>query len=78
MQTGNISVHTQNIFPIIKKFLYTDHDIFIRELVSNAVDASQKLNEFFPNTEPIIDSNIGSRFFDGYKYIVRKFIFFIK
>jgi molecular chaperone HtpG len=43
MQTGNISVHTQNIFPIIKKFLYTDHDIFIRELVSNAVDASQKL-----------------------------------
>lgn len=43
MQTGNISVHTQNIFPIIKKFLYTDHEIFIRELVSNAVDASQKL-----------------------------------
>ncbi len=43
MQTGNISVHTQNIFPIIKKFLYTDHEIFIRELVSNAVDATQKL-----------------------------------
>jgi molecular chaperone HtpG len=43
MQKGNIRVQTENIFPIIKKFLYSDHDIFIRELVSNAVDASQKL-----------------------------------
>ena len=43
MQKGNISVHTENIFPIIKKFLYSDHEIFLRELVSNAVDASQKL-----------------------------------
>jgi molecular chaperone HtpG len=41
--TGNISVHTENIFPIIKKFLYSDHEIFLRELVSNAVDATQKL-----------------------------------
>ncbi|HEX8545828.1 MAG TPA: molecular chaperone HtpG [Cytophagaceae bacterium] len=40
---GTISIHTENIFPIIKKFLYSDHEIFLRELVSNAVDASQKL-----------------------------------
>ena len=43
MQKGNIQVQTENIFPIIKKFLYSDHDIFLRELISNAVDASQKL-----------------------------------
>ena len=43
MQKGQIRVQTENIFPIIKKFLYSDHEIFIRELVSNAVDASQKL-----------------------------------
>src|SRR6476661_6558227 len=43
MQKGQIRVHTENIFPIIKKFLYSDHEIFIRELVSNAVDATQKL-----------------------------------
>ncbi|MFO0414199.1 MAG: molecular chaperone HtpG [Bacteroidota bacterium] len=43
MQTGTIRVQTENIFPIIKKFLYSDHDIFLRELVSNAVDASQKI-----------------------------------
>lgn len=43
MQKGSIRVQTENIFPIIKKFLYSDHDIFIRELVSNAVDATQKL-----------------------------------
>ncbi|MGL4333320.1 MAG: molecular chaperone HtpG [Bacteroidales bacterium] len=43
MQKGHIGVTTDNIFPIIKKFLYSDHDIFLRELVSNAVDASQKL-----------------------------------
>jgi molecular chaperone HtpG len=43
MPKGNIRVQTENIFPIIKKFLYSDHDIFIRELVSNAVDATQKL-----------------------------------
>ena len=43
MTTGNIGVTSQNIFPIIKKFLYSDHEIFLRELVSNAVDATQKL-----------------------------------
>lgn len=43
MQTGNIGVTTENIFPVIKKFLYSDHEIFIREIVSNAVDATQKL-----------------------------------
>ncbi len=44
MATGNINVQTENIFPIIKKFLYSDHEIFLRELVSNAVDATQKRN----------------------------------
>ncbi|AIZ62955.1 molecular chaperone Hsp90 [Hymenobacter sp. DG25B] len=42
-EKGSISIHTENIFPIIKKFLYSDHEIFLRELTSNAVDASQKL-----------------------------------
>ena len=43
MQKGKIGVTTDNIFPIIKKFLYSDHEIFLRELISNAVDATQKL-----------------------------------
>ena len=43
MQKGNIGVTTENIFPVIKKFLYSDHEIFLRELVSNAIDATQKL-----------------------------------
>ena len=43
MQKGNIGVTTENIFPVIKKFLYSDHEIFLREIISNAVDASQKL-----------------------------------
>ena len=43
MQKGNMGVTTENIFPVIKKFLYSDHDIFLREMVSNAVDATQKL-----------------------------------
>lgn len=42
-EKGNISIHTENIFPIIKKFLYSDHEIFLRELVANATDASQKI-----------------------------------
>lgn len=46
MQKGNIGVTTENIFPIIKKFLYSDHEIFLREIVSNAVDATQKLKTF--------------------------------
>src|SRR5512147_2138950 len=45
LEKGNISIHTENIFPIIKKFLYSDHEIFLRELVSNAVDATQKLKK---------------------------------
>lgn len=45
MEKGTISIHTENIFPIIKKFLYSDHEIFLRELVSNAVDATQKLRK---------------------------------
>ena len=44
LEQGNISIHTDNIFPIIKKWLYSDHEIFLRELVSNAVDALQKLS----------------------------------
>ncbi|MFM7644621.1 MAG: molecular chaperone HtpG [Sphingomonadales bacterium] len=51
MKTGQIHVQTENIFPIIKKFLYSDHEIFLRELVSNAVDASQKLNVLAKNGE---------------------------
>ena len=51
MRTGQINVQTENIFPIIKKFLYSDHEIFLRELVSNAVDASQKLKFFAANGE---------------------------
>lgn len=46
MQKGSIRVQTENIFPIIKKFLYSDHEIFIRELISNAVDATQKLKTY--------------------------------
>ena len=52
MATGKIKVTTENIFPIIKKFLYSDHEIFLRELVSNAVDATSKLkalSEYFGN-----------------------------
>ncbi|MEL7069155.1 MAG: molecular chaperone HtpG [Cyanobacteria bacterium J06581_3] len=44
LEQGNISIHTENIFPIIKKWLYSDHEIFIRELISNGVDAISKLN----------------------------------
>jgi molecular chaperone HtpG len=43
MQTGKIGVTSENLFPIIKKFLYSDHDIFLREIVSNAIDATQKI-----------------------------------
>jgi molecular chaperone HtpG len=51
MRTGQINVQTENIFPIIKKFLYSDHEIFLRELVSNAVDATQKLKFLASNGE---------------------------
>lgn len=46
MQKGTIGITTENIFPVIKKFLYSDHEIFLREIVSNAVDATQKLKTF--------------------------------
>ncbi len=51
MQKGSIRVQTENIFPIIKKFLYSDHEIFIRELISNAVDATQKLKTYASSGE---------------------------
>ena len=49
MQKGSINVQSENIFPIVKKFLYSNTEIFLRELVSNAVDASQKLMTFLSN-----------------------------
>ncbi len=51
MKTGQINVQTENIFPIIKRFLYSDHEIFLRELVSNAVDATQKVKVLSKNDE---------------------------
>lgn len=57
MQTGNINVKTENIFPVIKKFLYSDHEIFLRELISNAVDATQKLKTLASRGET--DSELG-------------------
>lgn len=56
-EKGQISIHTENIFPIIKKFLYSDHEIFLRELVSNAVDATQKLKKLAAYGE--VSSEIG-------------------
>ena len=53
---GNINVKTENIFPIIKQFLYSDHEIFLRELVSNAVDATQKIKTL--KTIGELDANI--------------------
>ena len=52
MQKGNIGVTTENIFPVIKKFLYSDHEIFLREIVSNAIDATQKLKTLYPSPLP--------------------------
>ena len=51
MQKGNIGVTTENIFPVIKKFLYSDHEIFLREIVSNAIDATQKLKILYEKGE---------------------------
>lgn len=56
-EKGTISVQTENIFPIIKKFLYSDHEIFLRELISNAVDASQKLQKLASSGE--LTSEVG-------------------
>lgn len=55
MERGNISVQTENIFPIIKKFLYSDHEIFLRELVSNAVDATTKLKTLASKGEAVTE-----------------------
>jgi molecular chaperone HtpG len=57
MKQGNLTVHTENIFPIIKKFLYSDHEIFLRELISNAVDATQKVKTFASTGE--FDGELG-------------------
>ena len=60
-QKGSIGVTTENIFPVIKKFLYSDHEIFLRELVSNAVDATQKLktlSSFGEYKQPLGDMNV--------------------
>jgi molecular chaperone HtpG len=51
MQKGQIRVHTENIFPIIKKFLYSDHEIFLRELISNAIDATRKVQTYATSGE---------------------------
>ena len=51
MQNGKIGVTTENIFPIIKKFLYSDHEIFLRELVANAVDATRKISTLAAKNE---------------------------
>ena len=57
MQKGTIGVTTENIFPVIKKFLYSDHEIFLRELVSNAVDATRNLSAWTPR----MSTNISTR-----------------
>lgn len=67
MQKGNIGVTTENIFPVIKKFLYSDHEIFLREIVSNAIDATQKLKTLYEKGEfkgelgtPIVKVTLGT------------------
>ncbi len=62
MEKGQISVQSQNIFPIIKKFLYADHDIFLRELISNAIDASQKLRTLV--NKGVVKSEVGDLLID--------------
>ena len=57
MKKGNISVNAENIFPIIKKFLYSDHEIFLRELISNATDATLKLKHLVSMGE--VDTELG-------------------
>jgi len=61
-EQGTINVQTENIFPIIKKFLYSDHEIFVRELVSNAVDATQKLNTLSSKGE--VSGELGDTYID--------------
>ena len=54
--TGKIGVTTENIFPVIKKFLYSDHEIFLRELVANAVDATQKMKALAASVSSAVNS----------------------
>ena len=63
MEKGNISIHTENIFPIIKKWLYSDKDIFVRELISNGCDAVHKLKRLVSLGEAKIeeDNDINKR-----------------
>jgi len=74
-ETGTISIHTENIFPIIKKFLYSDHEIFLRELIANAVDATQKikrLTSLGENTSELGDLSIEVSFDKDKKTITVK------
>lgn len=56
-ETGNLSINSENIFPIIKKWLYSDHDIFIRELISNGVDAITKMKRLVSMGEVHLDTS---------------------
>ena len=73
MATGNINVSVENIFPLIKKFLYSDHEIFLRELISNATDATLKLKHLTNIGEasveygnPVIEIKVDK---EGYSYL---------
>ena len=57
---GNLSINSENIFPIIKKWLYSDHDIFVRELVSNGCDAITKLKKLESDSSPLITITISA------------------
>ena len=70
MRNGKIGVTTENIFPVIKKFLYSDHEIFLRELVSNAVDATQKLKTLSSKGE--VEGELGDLTIDGRKVLKRR------
>ena len=61
MQKGNLSIHSENIFPIIKKWLYSDHDIFIRELISNSCDAITKVKRLNSLGEADLNGNTDFR-----------------
>ena len=65
MERGNISIHTENIFPIIKKWLYSDKDIFVRELISNGCDAVHKLKRLVSLGEAKIEED------NDYKIVVK-------
>ena len=65
MEKGNISIHTENIFPIIKKWLYSDKDIFVRELISNGCDAVHKLKRLTSLGEAKVEED------NAYKIVVK-------